>query len=119
MPRVMPFSTCREKLDNRMKCQTIRQDKPSKYYQVGETYNAWWKPRSKVRKFLAQITIKLIARMYGRDFTDQTAIDDGFDGSEEQSPRDALLETLCELNDMSRQEVLDTRWKVMQYRWLE
>jgi len=119
MPRVMPFSTCREKLDNRTKCQTIRLYKESKYYQVGKPYNAWWKPRTKERKFLGQVTINMIAKMYGRDFTNQTAIDDGFDGSEEQSPRDALVETLCELNDMSRREVLNARWKVMRYRWLE
>jgi len=86
---------------------------------VGVRQNAWWKPRSKKRKPLGQVTIKMIARMYGRDFTDQIAVDDGFDGFEGQSPRDELLDTLCELNDMSIQEVLDAMWKVMRYRWLD
>jgi hypothetical protein len=116
---LLTFSECEDRLLNKSKTSTIRKNIEywDKFFDIPNGYTLhvhWQNPRTRHpdHYFMGLAEPFGSVEEYGRNFTLETAQDDGFDSLEE------LLNTLARMHKMTLGEVFSMKWIIGYFSWL-
>ncbi|RLB67086.1 MAG: hypothetical protein DRH04_08470 [Deltaproteobacteria bacterium] len=111
------FHTNYDKLINETKLQSLRYNADYWINRLAKNnkLDIWWRNPRNQQPDCKKLGIArgTATPLYGHEFTETTARDDGYDSMSE------LFEVLTELHNMTREDILKHRWAKVQWFWVE